>query len=156
MLIDNRTVGTLMTCSCTKRNLQPKEGNWFIQGHTAGAYMHWAACSVPGERTALVSSASPAPFFLTASPFSTSVLLFGERGQRLQRTAASFQAEQVAQKRQVPGITQSGVEAELPKARDSMEKVSLVTSATSLFSTAGLDLIMGRVACSSVGFRDTG
>lgn len=72
MLTDNWTVGTPMTCSCTKRNLHPKEGNWFIQGHTASTNMHWAACSVPGERTGLVSSASPAPFLLTASPVSTS------------------------------------------------------------------------------------
>lgn len=55
-----------------QRNLQPKKGIWLIQGHTAKVNIHWAACSVPGEGRALVSSASPTPFLLTASPFSTS------------------------------------------------------------------------------------
>lgn len=157
MLTHNCNIGTSKICYCTKRNLQPKKGIWLIQGHTAKVNIHWAACSVPGEGRALVSSASPTPFLLTASPFSTSQFCCLEWGATLTEEGWPHSRQSRWRRRnKSPELLRSGAKVELPEAEGSVGNVSLVTSATSLFSTAGLGLTMGRVARYGVGCGDTG
>lgn len=75
----NRNTGASKVCYGTKRTC-PKEGAWLTQGHTA---RRERACSEAGQGRALAASASPAPFLLTASPFSTSQFGCLELGAKL-------------------------------------------------------------------------
>lgn len=81
-----------------------------------------------GEAGVLVSSASPVVFLLTASSFSISQLCVAkltEEGRSCSKHSRWLRGNEL------PELPRSGGETELLRGRGSMQKTSLVTSATS-------------------------